>query len=132
MSSSHLPENRISLANETDRHGLPVANFSYSLCDNDEALVEAATKVMEDMHHAAGAVEAITIRREAHLIGGCRMAVDETDGVVDANLRSFAVPNLFIVDGSVCPTQGSANPALTIMALAARAADYLASATFGA
>jgi GMC oxidoreductase len=42
------------------------------------------------------------------------------------NLRSFAVPNLFIVDGSVCPTQGSANPALTIMALAARAADYLA------
>ena len=48
--------------------------------------------------------------------------------MVDANLRSFAVPNLFIVDGSVCPTQGSANPALTIMALAARAADYLTSA----
>jgi choline dehydrogenase-like flavoprotein len=35
--------------------------------------------------------------------------------------------NLFITDGSVMPTQGSANPALTIMALAARAADYLAS-----
>ena len=105
---------------------------SYSLCDNDRALVEAATRVMEDMHHAAGAVEAITIRREAHLIGGCRMAVDETDGVVDTNLRSFAVPDLLIADDSVCPTQGSANPALTIMALAARAADYLTSATFGA
>ena len=50
------------------------------------------------------------------------------DGVVDADLRSFAIPNLFIVDGSVCPTQGSANPALTIMALAARAADYLKTA----
>jgi choline dehydrogenase-like flavoprotein len=48
--------------------------------------------------------------------------------VVDANLRSFAIPNLFVVDGSVCPTQGSANPALTIMSLAARAADYLAEA----
>jgi choline dehydrogenase-like flavoprotein len=35
------------------------------------------------------------------------------------------VPNLLIVDGSVLPTQGSANPALTIMALAARAADRL-------
>ena len=46
-------------------------------------------------------------------------------GVVDANLRTFAVSNLYIVDGSVLPTQGSANPALTIMALAARAADYL-------
>jgi len=48
--------------------------------------------------------------------------------VVDGNCRTFAVPNLFIVDGSVFPTQGSANPALTIMALSARTADYLVSA----
>ena len=32
------------------------------------------------------------------------------------------VPNLYLTDGSVLPTQGSANPALTIMSLAARAA----------
>jgi choline dehydrogenase-like flavoprotein len=115
----------VTLADDADRYGLPVANFSYSRCDNDKALVRAATKVMEEMHKAAGAQEAITIDREAHLIGGCRMADDEADGVVDADLRSFAIANLFIVDGSVCPTQGSANPALTIMALAARAADYL-------
>jgi choline dehydrogenase-like flavoprotein len=38
---------------------------------------------------------------------------------------SFAVPNLLIVDGSVLPTQGSANPALTIMAIAARTAAGL-------
>ncbi len=120
-----LPENRVTLADERDRHGLAVANFSYSLCDNDHALVKAATAVMEDMHHAAGAEEAITINRYAHLIGGCRMAEDEAQGVVDGDLRSFAIPNLFIVDGSVCPTQGSANPALTIMALATRTADYL-------
>jgi len=54
------------------------------------------------------------------------MAASERDGVVDANGRSFAVPNLIIADGSVLPTQGSANPALTIMAVAARAADRLA------
>ncbi|MGH9101573.1 MAG: GMC oxidoreductase [Acidimicrobiales bacterium] len=36
-------------------------------------------------------------------------------------------PNRFYVaDGSVCPTQGSANPALTIMALASRLAERLA------
>ena len=80
------------------------------------------------MHQAAGAEEAITINRYAHLVGGCRMAADERAGVVDPNLRTFAVPNLYVVDGSVCPTQGSANPALTIMALAARAADHLAGA----
>jgi len=37
------------------------------------------------------------------------------------------VPNLFVMDGSVMPTQGSANPGLTIQALAARTADYLIS-----
>jgi choline dehydrogenase-like flavoprotein len=123
-----LYENRVILACETDRHGLPVANFSYTMCDNDHALMKAATKVMTDMHRAAGAEEAITIDRFAHLVGGCRMAANDRSGVVDENLRSFAVPNLFITDGSVLPTQGSANPALTIMALAARAADYLTTA----
>jgi choline dehydrogenase-like flavoprotein len=67
----------------------------------------------------------MTIKRYAHLVGGCRMATDERSGVVDAGLRTFAVPNLYVTDGSVLPTQGAANPALTIMALAARAADGL-------
>ena len=52
---------------------------------------------------------------------------DEQQGVVDADCRTFAVPNLYITDGSVLPTQGSANPALTIMAVAARAAERLIS-----
>ena len=51
---------------------------------------------------------------------------DERSGVVDQSCRSFAVPNLYITDGSVLPTQGAANPALTLMVVAARAADHLA------
>ncbi len=34
---------------------------------------------------------------------------------------------MFVCDGSILPTQGSANPGLTIQALAARTADYLIS-----
>jgi choline dehydrogenase-like flavoprotein len=122
-----LPQagNRVTLDQETDRYGLPVARFSYSQCNNDTQLVKAAQQVMEDILHAAGAAEAITIQRFAHLVGGARMAADERHGVVDGNCRSFAVPNLYITDGSVLPTQGSANPALTIMAVAARAAGLL-------
>lgn len=118
-------ENGVTLADETDARGLPVANFSYSQGENDTKLEQAAQSVMEDILRAAGAEEVITIKRYAHLVGGCRMAADERSGVVDRNLRSFAVPNLYITDGSVLPTQGSANPALTIMALAARCADHL-------
>jgi choline dehydrogenase-like flavoprotein len=120
-----LPDNRVTLADETDRHGLPVAHFSYSQCDNDRQLMKAAQQVMEDIHHAAGAEEVITIDRYAHLVGGARMAADATTGVVDREQRSFAVPNLLITDGSTLPTQGAANPALTIMALAARTAHQL-------
>jgi choline dehydrogenase-like flavoprotein len=120
------PGNRVTLAAEQDRYGLPVAQVSYSQCDNDKQLVTAARGVMEDILRAAGAGEVITIERYAHLVGGARMAASERDGVVDSDGRAFAVPNLCITDGSVLPTQGSANPALTIMALAARAADRLA------
>jgi choline dehydrogenase-like flavoprotein len=120
-----LPGNRVTLAEETDRHGLPVAHFAYSRCDNDKALQKAATATMEAILRAAGASEVITIDRYAHLVGGARMAARAADGVVDADHRVFGLPNLYVVDGSVLPTQGAANPALTIMALAARAADRL-------
>ncbi|HWE56196.1 MAG TPA: GMC family oxidoreductase [Acidimicrobiales bacterium] len=118
-------ENSVTLAEETDRLGLPVARFSYSQCENDDKLLRAAQSVMEDILKAAGATEVMTIDRYAHLVGGCRMGTRPEDGVVDGDLRSFAIPNLMVTDGSVLPTQGSANPALTIMALAARSAAGL-------
>ena len=122
-----LPQarNRVTLADETDRYGLPVAHFSYSQCDNDKQLMKAAQASMESILRAAGAEEVITIGRYAHLVGGARMAATATAGVVDVDHRIFGVPNVFVVDGSTLPTQGSANPALTIMAMAARAAERI-------
>jgi choline dehydrogenase-like flavoprotein len=127
-----LPGNRVTLDPEVvDRHGLPVARFTYSQCDNDRAMMKAAGARLTDILEAAGAEDTVTIERYAHLVGGCRMAADERHGVVDRNLRSFAVDNVYVTDGSVLPTQGAANPALTIMALAARCADHLGSANRG-
>lgn len=82
---------------------------------------------MEDLLSAAGGSDVMTITRAAHLVGGARMATRAKDGVVDANQKVFGVDNLYLADGSVLPTQGSANPALTIMALAARLGNHLAS-----
>lgn len=119
------PDNRVTLADETDRHGLPVAHFSYSQCDNDKQLISDATNVISDLLRAAGAQEVITIQRYAHLVGGARMAAAAEHGVIDTEHRVFGIDRLYVVDGSVMPTQGAANPALTIMALAARAADLM-------
>lgn len=121
------PDNRVTLADEKDAYGLPVARFDYSLCDNDRANIEYSTRVITDILHAAGAQDVLTIHRYAHLIGGARMGTSPDDSVVDADQRTWAVPNLYLSDGSVCPTQGSANPALTIMALASRLGAHLAS-----
>ena len=53
------------------------------------------------------------------------MGTSPAESVVDANQKVWGLPNLYLSDGSVCPTQGAANPALTIMALASRLADHL-------
>ena len=88
----------------------------------------ARTKLMiEDILRASGAQDVLTIQRFAHLIGGCRMGTDPAESVVNRDHQTWAVPNLLVADGSVCPTQGSANPALTIMALSSRLAARLAS-----
>jgi choline dehydrogenase-like flavoprotein len=120
-----LPENRVTLASETDRYGMPVANFSYSLCENDKKNVEYGTKVIEDIWESAGAQDTLKIDRYAHLVGGCRMGLEPEDSVVDSSHRAWECPNLFVCDGSVFPTEGAANPALVIMALADRLAGLL-------
>jgi choline dehydrogenase-like flavoprotein len=55
------------------------------------------------------------------------MGSDPSSSVVDKFGRTHDISNLFVCDGSILPTQGSANPGLTIQALAARTADYLIS-----
>jgi choline dehydrogenase-like flavoprotein len=118
-------ENRVTLAEETDADGVPVARMDYSQCDNDRANIAYAKRTLHDVLEAAGAQDVLTIDRYAHLVGGCPMSDSPEAGVVDSDHRAWEVPNLFVADGSVMPTQGSANPALTVMALASRLADRL-------
>ena len=78
-----------------------------------------------EVMRAAGATEVIQEARYAHLVGAARMGSDPRTSVVDKFGRTHDVSNLFVCDGSILPTQGSANPGLTIQSLAARTADYL-------
>jgi choline dehydrogenase-like flavoprotein len=122
-----LPENRVTLDPEVrDRHGLPVARMEYTQCENDRKNIAFAKQTLHDVFEAAEAQDVLVIDRYAHLVGGCRMGTAPEDSVVDADHRVWEVPNLFLADGSVMPTQGSANPALTIMALSSRLAARLA------
>jgi choline dehydrogenase-like flavoprotein len=121
------PENRVTLDEEKDRFGLPIAHVSFNLHDNDHKLIKAATARTIEVMQAAGAEEITHEARYAHLVGAARMGSDPSASVVDKFGRTHDIPNLFICDGSIMPTQGSANPGLTIQSLAARTADYLIS-----
>ncbi|HEY1577050.1 MAG TPA: GMC family oxidoreductase [Terracidiphilus sp.] len=120
-------DNRVTLAEDADHFGLPVANVTFNLHDNDKKLIKAAKEKTMEVMHAAGATEVVQEARYAHLVGAARMGSDPRTSVVDKFGRTHDVANLFVCDGSILPTQGSANPGLTIQALAARTADYLIS-----
>jgi choline dehydrogenase-like flavoprotein len=120
-------DNRVTLADERDQFGIPIAYVTFNLHDNDKKLIKFGKEKTMEVMRAAGAVEVVQEARYAHLVGACRMGSDPRTSVVDKFGRAHDVPNLFVCDGSVMPTQGSANPGLTIQALAARTADYLIS-----
>ena len=120
------PENRVTIAHGIeDQRGIPVARMDYTQCENDRANIVFAERTLHEIFDAAGAQDVLVINRYAHLVGGCRMGTDPERSVVDGDHRAWGIPNLFIADGSVMPTQGSANPALTIMALSSRLAERL-------
>ena len=120
-------DNRVELAEDKDEYGLRVAKITFALHENDKKLISYGREVTEDVMWAAGAEEVVQEARYAHLVGAARMGSDPTTSVVDGFGQSHDIANLFICDGSILPTQGSANPGLTIQALAARTADYLIS-----
>jgi len=69
-----------------------------------------------------------------HPIGGCRMAMDSSEGVVNNFGEVFKVENanvgttnpyqeLYVIDGAIIPSSLGVNPSLTITALALRIAE---------
>jgi choline dehydrogenase-like flavoprotein len=130
MVGEMLPDerNRVTLADETDQYGLHVARITYSWGDNDQRLIRHALDQMEQSLDAAGVSHLFPQEDDtaAHLAGTARMGFASDSSVVDADCRSWDIPNLWICDGSVFPTSGGVNPSLTIQAIALRTADRIA------
>jgi cholesterol oxidase len=63
-----------------------------------------------------------------HPLGGCPMADDPAEGVVDDGGRVHGYDGLYVLDGSIVPTALGVNPSKTIAALAERGAAKLVEA----
>ena len=121
--------NRVTLNHEVkDEFGLPVANVHCDEHPNDTAMRAHAQRQGRALYESVGALRTTTSRQTpaTHNMCTARMSKDPRDGVTNAYGRAHDVPNLFISDGSVLTTPGSANPTLTIVALALRQAEHIA------
>ena len=120
--------NTVTLSDEKDQYGLPVPRITHSHCDNDKKLIAHSLKFMRRALDAAGATDIWDETDDTcHINGTARMGDDPETSVVNADCRSWDIPNLWICDGSVFPTVGGVNPSLTIQAIACRTADRIKS-----
>jgi len=142
MSVEMLPreDNRITLdESTTDNHGNPVLDVQvepgeYAL-KGQKTGIEAATSLIEELGgNVVYADGTMTAEHDElpplgkggyHPMGGTRMGEDPSESVVDPNLRTHDLENLYITSGGVFVTAGASNPTLTIMALSLKAADHI-------
>ncbi len=117
---------------ELDAFGDPTARVGLVLTDRDRATARATVKPLQALADTLGVDDMLEAGWEAgswffgsHPMGGSAMGRTPDEGVCDASLRVFGVDNLYVVSSAVFPHFGSANPTLTIAALALRLATHL-------
>jgi len=126
---------RITLSREEDKFGVPKLKVEWRLNDFDRiginCLRNNICKMMCGIEDAYGTFDFIrhdgdyVCQDSSHPAGATRMASNASEGVVDTNLKCFEISNLYICSSAVFPTEGSANPTLTLVALAKRLAHHL-------
>ena len=132
IQAEDLPEehNRVVLDPEVrDSSGLPTARIEYRLSENSRRMLDYNGERAVEAAEAAGATSTLVRRLwptgVGHVLGTTRMGEDPAASVVDRWCRAHDVANLYVIDGGVFVTAGSANPTATIMANARRVADHM-------
>jgi choline dehydrogenase-like flavoprotein len=100
--------------------------YSADFAPAEVARIDGALRFSREVLEAAGARRVLwTGLVTTHMQGSCRMGSDPARSLVDAHAECHTVSRLFVGDGSTIPRTISANPSLTIMALATRLADHI-------
>lgn len=129
----HLParENRIELADSTDRFGTPLPRLHLRWSDAEQERLERFRRLLAGWFDEAGLGRLRVIPGHRpdlsahHHAGTTRMGLNAREGVVDPAGRVFGAENLFVAGASVFPTAGFANPTLSIVATALRLAAHV-------
>jgi choline dehydrogenase-like flavoprotein len=129
-------ENRITLSKDRfDPLGVPLAEIDWRISDRDVDNLNRTTDLFEETWNRSGLATYGVWKRFPqeninngfqssggvfHPTGSTRMARDPASGVVDSDLRLFALPQIQLLSTSVLPTGGGANPTMMLMMLMLR------------
>jgi glucose dehydrogenase len=142
------PNNRVTLSSFSDALNLPRPQIAYDISDYTKQGIVTAVRMKRLVFSKLGAqvrdfterpegdpagfdetidgkVEQLTYSGAGHVMGTYRMGDDPKRSVVDSWQRSHDHPNLYLVGSGTFPTVGTANPTLTLSALALRTADSI-------
>ena len=141
------PSNRVTLSSTfTDALELPRPEISYDVSDYTKRGIIAAFRMKNLIFDKLGAAdfteradgdpagfdevidgkpEHLTFGGAGHIMGTYRMGDNPKTSVVDSFQRSHDHHNLYLVGSGTFPTGGTANPTLTLSALALRTADSI-------
>src|SRR5215813_5744608 len=115
-----------------DAWGIPALRVVASYGENELAMAKAmrqdVLEILEAMKldRPQPPTEQLSVfGKNIHECGTARMGADAKKSVVNGFGQLHDVANLFVTDGAVFATQGCYEPTLTIMAISARAGDYI-------
>jgi choline dehydrogenase-like flavoprotein len=126
-------ENKVSIDPEkVDAWGIPALHIEAKHGDNERAMAKDAVETIKEMVDAAGFQTQLVSTTPLppgfciHEVGTARMGADPKKSVLNKWNQSWDVKNVFVTDGACFVSQGCQNPTLTMMAITARACDYIA------
>lgn len=119
--------------NVVDQWGIPVLRFHWKWSDHEIRQATHMQQTFAAMLEAMGGKPKPKTGRDAiqkpgeiiHEVGAARMGASAKDSVTNQYCQAWDVKNLFLMDGSVLPSNPDKNPTLTILALAWRSSEWL-------
>jgi choline dehydrogenase-like flavoprotein len=127
-------ENYVKINREVvDAWGIPVLHIDMEFGDNEREMVRDMGETAGEMLEAAGAKEIRVSHGPTstpgiliHEVGTARMGDDRKKSVLNKFNQAWDVTNIFVTDGASYVSNANQNPTLTMMAITARACQYIA------
>ncbi len=127
-------ENHVSINRDVvDAWGIPVPHIDMEFGENERNMVYDMGETAGEMLEAAGATDVRVSHGPTsvpgiliHEVGTARMGSDSKTSVLNKFNQSWDVKNIFVTDGACYVSIANQNPTLTMMAITARACEYIA------